>query len=180
MEYRILGPLEVLNGNPVDLGGHKQRSVLAILLIEAGRTVSTDAVIDRLWGDDVPATAQGTLQAYISNLRKALEPHRSTREGPSILVSRPGGYALQIAEGELDAERFEQLAREGAALLAKENCAAARQSLMAAQAMSTEVRGTRWPPSVKPCSLRSGDRTSEPHTLQTRGRVKRARRLWMR
>ena len=58
---------------------------------EAGRTVSTDAIMDRLWGDDVPATAQGTGFGLYLRPAQAPRPHRSTREGPSILVSRSGG-----------------------------------------------------------------------------------------
>lgn len=127
MEYRVLGPLEVIDGNrEINLGSHKQRAILAMLLIERGRVASTDALIDRLWGDEPPATAVATLQAYLSNLRKALEPDRPARRAPKILVSRANGYALHLEEGELDAARFEQLVREGKELLEKQRFADAR------------------------------------------------------
>ncbi len=71
VEFRILGPLEVLDGGRVvEVGGPKQRAVLAALVIDVGKVVSLDRLIDELWGDQPPARATGTLQAYISNLRR--------------------------------------------------------------------------------------------------------------
>jgi DNA-binding SARP family transcriptional activator len=71
VEFRILGPLEVVDdaGEPVDLGGPKQRAVLTILLVERGRVVSVERLIERLWGDEPPSSAVGSLQAYVSNMR---------------------------------------------------------------------------------------------------------------
>lgn len=133
MDYRILGPLEVLDGDrEVKLGSHKQRAILAILLIEAGRVVSTDALIDRLWGDEPPATAVATLQAYLSNLRRALEPDRSIRQPSKILVSTSNGYSLRVDEGELDAAHFEHLFHGGKELLEKQRFVEATTSLEAA------------------------------------------------
>src|ERR1043165_5208030 len=89
MEFRVLGPLQVLDRNgPVTLGGPMQRAVLGALLLEPNRVVSMDRLIDRLWGDNPPSRASGTLQAYVSNLRRALG-------GSEVLVWRgpPGAGA---------------------------------------------------------------------------------------
>jgi DNA-binding SARP family transcriptional activator len=105
-EFRLLGPLEaVVDGTQVPLPAAKPRALLALLLLERNRVVSTDRLIDELWGDDPPAQATKTLQVYVSQLRKAL--------GSDRLVTRPPGYSLHIEEGELDLDRFEQLRREG-------------------------------------------------------------------
>ena len=73
MEYGILGPLEVKDGGTmVALGGPKQRAVLALLLLHANQVVSTDRLIDQLWGEEVPDTVKVILQGYISGLRKVL------------------------------------------------------------------------------------------------------------
>jgi DNA-binding SARP family transcriptional activator len=100
-DYRILGPLEALvDGEPVELGGPRQRALLGVLLTRAGLTVSRDALVDALWGDDPPASAANVLQTYVSHLRKALPPNR--------LLTRPPGYALEVGEDELDLRRFER------------------------------------------------------------------------
>jgi YVTN family beta-propeller protein len=102
LEFRILGPLEVVEGDrPVALGGPRQRALLAILLLHRGEAVSSDRLIDQLWGDHPPATAAKTLQGYVSHLRKAL--------GPELLVTRAGGYTIVLAPGQVDVERFEEL-----------------------------------------------------------------------
>ncbi|HEX2089924.1 MAG TPA: BTAD domain-containing putative transcriptional regulator [Actinomycetota bacterium] len=111
MEVRI-------QGKPVDLGGRKQRAVLTTLLIEANRVVSLDRIIDQLWGDEPPPSATGSLQAYISNLRRALEPERQPGERPRILVTKAPGYALMIPFETLDAWRFGQGVEAARAALA--------------------------------------------------------------
>ena len=73
MDFRILGPLEVLDeGRAVALGGSKQRALLAVLVLHANETLSTDRLIDELWGEHPPATAAKTVQVHVSRLRKAL------------------------------------------------------------------------------------------------------------
>ena len=73
LEFRILGPLEVLDdGRTIELGGARQRAVLAILLLHRGETVSVDRIVDLLWGERPPATAVKTVQVYVSHLRRAL------------------------------------------------------------------------------------------------------------
>jgi DNA-binding SARP family transcriptional activator len=119
MEFRVLGSLEVLaNGVAIPLGGPKQRSVLAILLLEANRTVSADRLVEGLWGPDPPGRAVTTLQVYVSNLRKALEPGRSANVKPSVLLTRPSGYQLAADPEQIDAGRFEALLRDARSAMA--------------------------------------------------------------
>jgi YVTN family beta-propeller protein len=102
VEFRILGPVEVSeDGRPVSLGRGKQRAVLALLLLEANRIVSSDRLIDQLWGGQPPATAATALQGHISGLRKAL--------GPDVIVTRRPGYMLEIDPKQVDLGRFEGL-----------------------------------------------------------------------
>jgi DNA-binding SARP family transcriptional activator len=106
MEFRILGPLEVLaDGHGVDLGGRKQRALLALLLFEANRSVSRERLIDALWEDEPTATAAKALQVYVSQLRKLL--------GKERLSTQPTGYLLRVDPGELDLERFIRLRDAG-------------------------------------------------------------------
>src|SRR5690349_10324097 len=98
-DFRILGPLEVSDETgPLLLGGLKQRAVLALLLLEPGRVVSVDRLIDALWGDQPPRTATTSLQNFISQLRKTL--------GADVLETKPPGYRLRVRPGELDLDRF--------------------------------------------------------------------------
>ena len=106
MDYRILGPLEVVaDGRAVDLGAHKQRALLAVLLLDANRVVSTDRLTDALWDEDPPRTAGKALQVYVSELRKQLGRERLQTKAP--------GYLLRVEAGELDLERFQALHAEG-------------------------------------------------------------------
>jgi len=102
VEFRILGPLEVLeDGHQVPLGGSKQRALLASLLLHANEVVSRDRLIDELWGASPPDTAPTALQVYVSQLRKAL--------GRDLILTQPPGYLVRVSDGELDLHRFEQL-----------------------------------------------------------------------
>ncbi len=124
-EFRLLGPLEaVVEGRPVQLAAAKPRALLALLLLQRNQVVSTERLIDELWGDAPPARATKTLQVYVSQLRKAL--------GPDRLVTRPPGYLLRVEPGELDLERFEQLAADGRRRLASGDATGARDELRAA------------------------------------------------
>jgi DNA-binding SARP family transcriptional activator len=107
----VLGALEVVHGGKsVPLGGRRQRSLLAILLLRANKVISSDALIDELWGERPPDSAQHTLHAYVSRLRKLL---REDGSGEHVLVSYPAGYMLRVGFEELDLDRFEHLADDG-------------------------------------------------------------------
>jgi DNA-binding SARP family transcriptional activator len=95
VEFRILGPLEVLDdsGRALVLGGPKQGALLAVLLLDAGTVVSADRLIEELWGEDPPGSARGVLQVYVANLRKLLEPGRSTGAAPTLLLTQPPATA---------------------------------------------------------------------------------------
>ena len=117
MDYRILGPLEVLDeGREVPVQGSKQRALLGLLLLHGNETLSTDRVIDELWGAQPPATAVKTVQVHVSRLRKALGT--TPGNGAGVLVTRDHGYELRVEPGALDADRFERLADDGARELA--------------------------------------------------------------
>jgi DNA-binding SARP family transcriptional activator len=118
VEFRVLGPLEVRrNGESLALGCQKQRSLLAILLLDTNEVVSTDRLIDELWGDKAPETAPKAVQVHVSGLRKVLEPNRSSAEC-ELLLTRSPGYLLRLEPEQLDAARFERLASEGREALA--------------------------------------------------------------
>jgi DNA-binding SARP family transcriptional activator len=118
VQFRILGPLEVVaDGRPLGLGRRKQRALLAILLVHANRVVSLDRLVDQLWGEEPPAQAIASLQAYVSHLRRLLEPDRSARTPAGVLISQPPGYRLVVAPDDVDASRFEALAARGRNLL---------------------------------------------------------------
>ncbi|MEX0629472.1 MAG: BTAD domain-containing putative transcriptional regulator [Chloroflexota bacterium] len=102
MEFRILGPLEVIDrGAALALGGPRQRLVLAFLILEANRVVSTDRLIDQIWGDEPPDGARQALFSYVSRLRKLL--------GAGRIQARPPGYILVAGRDEIDALRFADL-----------------------------------------------------------------------
>ncbi len=130
MQYRILGSLEVADGpRLLDLGGPKQRAVLAALLVEANQVVSLDRLIDELWEDEPPPRATASLQAYISNLRRELEPDRVPRSPARVLVTRPPGYVLRVDRDDIDASRFQALHARGRGLLEGGKPAAALTAL---------------------------------------------------
>ena len=110
LRYRLLGPLAVtLDGVRVDIGPLRQRAVLAVLLMNAGKVVSVDRLIDQLWAGEPPASALGTLQAYVSNLRRVLEPDRSRRDPPRVIATEPPGYVVRAPREAVDALEFEDL-----------------------------------------------------------------------
>jgi YVTN family beta-propeller protein len=107
LQFRLLGRLEAFrNGEQIDLGARKQRAVLALLLLSANRVVSTERLIDELWGDSPPDTARSALQVYIAGLRKALGS-----DGATLRTTAPG-YVLELERGALDLDRFAELRAE--------------------------------------------------------------------
>jgi DNA-binding SARP family transcriptional activator/pimeloyl-ACP methyl ester carboxylesterase len=108
MEFKILGPLEAREGDRVlACKAAKQRLLLGVLLLHANEVVSSDRLVEALWGERPPATGSKALQMHVSELRDLLEPERA-RGGPGrILVTRPPGYELRVKPGQLDLHRFE-------------------------------------------------------------------------
>src|SRR4051812_26574182 len=95
VRFGLLGEVSAVGPTgPVDVGHARQRSVLAVLLVDANRPVPADQLLDRVWGDRPPATARGTLFTYISRLRQAL--------APVPIVRRSGGYQITVEPGALD------------------------------------------------------------------------------
>ena len=114
-------------GAPVALGGRNQRAVLALLLLRANEPVSTERLIDQLWGEHPPRTATTSLQNTVAQLRKLL--------GPGLLLTRPSGYVLEVDADQLDLTRFERLVRE-----ARSAEAAQRASSSGKRSASGEAR----------------------------------------
>ena len=115
MDFGILGPLEVLDEDrAVALAGDRQRALLGLLLIHVNETLSTERLVDELWGDGAPASATKTVQVRVSRLRKAL----GDAGRPELLVTRRHGYELQVDPERVDARCFERLVGEGRAELA--------------------------------------------------------------
>jgi DNA-binding SARP family transcriptional activator len=130
VQFRLLGPLEAQDGERrVELGRPKQRVLLAVLLVHANQVVSLDRLVEELWGEQPPPQAAASLQTYVSNLRRALEPGRPARAPSRVLVSQPPGYRLVVGAGDLDAARFAALAEEGHRLLEASRPAAAARVL---------------------------------------------------
>jgi DNA-binding SARP family transcriptional activator len=122
IEFRILGPLEVMQDEaPLALGGQKQRALLGLLLMRAGEVIATDRLVDQLWGERPPRTATTSLQNHVSQLRKLL--------GADVIVTRPPGYVLQIDAESLDLARFQRLVAEARSAEAAERAEMLGQAL---------------------------------------------------
>src|SRR5262249_61840300 len=122
MEFAVLGPVEVrIDGRVLPLGGPKQRALLALLLLNANAVVSRDRLVDELWGERAPASAQRSLDTYVYRLRTLLGRDRIER--------RPPRYLLHLEPGELDLPRFELLLDQARAAPAAGDAAAARSVL---------------------------------------------------
>src|SRR4051812_15965210 len=127
MDFNILGPLEVRAGEQnVTCKSAKQRLLLSVLVLNANEVVSSDQLIDVLWGDRPPETPKA-LQMHVSQLRKSLDP--------GLLVTRPPGYELRVAAGDVDLYRFEKAVDEGRSALAAGRRADARRILEDALAL---------------------------------------------
>src|SRR4051812_5216734 len=122
MEFRLLGPLEALSdGRPLPIGGQKQRSVLALLLLHANEVVSTDRLIDEVWGARPPKSVDASLQNCISHLRDVV--------GRELIERHPPGYRLNVDVERVDARRFEQTLDAARTLDAPGRAAALREAL---------------------------------------------------
>jgi DNA-binding SARP family transcriptional activator len=114
---RVLGPLQVtVDDVPADVGGPRQRCVLARLIAEHGRVVSADRLIEDLYAGAAPPQALAAVQSYVSHLRRALEPGRPARAVSGVLVTSPPGYAIQLGQDAVDAWSFEDEIHQAAGL----------------------------------------------------------------
>jgi DNA-binding SARP family transcriptional activator len=130
VEFGILGPLEVWHdGRPVRVTGAKQQALLAILLLHVGEVVSSDRLMDDLWGDQTPVSGTTALRVHVSQLRKALGC------GDDLLVTHAPGYVLRVEPGKLDLWRFENLVEEGDRALARGDPSGAVDRLNEAHAL---------------------------------------------
>ncbi len=120
MEFRVLGPLEAeIGGREIELGGPKQRAILAALLLSPGQVVPVDRLIDDVWGERAPRTAQHSVQLYISELRKAFGGN-----GAGPIVTRPPGYILEVDPETVDAVRFKRFVDDARPLMTEDPAAA--------------------------------------------------------
>jgi len=105
LDFRLLGPLEVLDGGrPIQLGGPKPRALVAVLALQPGYALSVDRLVDDLWGEHAPDSAPHAVKVYVSTLRKAI--------GTATIATRAGGYALEVDPDRVDLHRFAQLVDE--------------------------------------------------------------------
>lgn len=126
MRYQLLGSLQVeTDKGPIELGPPKQRSVLAVLLLNANEIVPTDRIIDLVWGESPPRTAGHSVQIYISDLRKAL----ANGSRGEVIETRPPGYVLKVPADSIDAFRFQRLVREGVSAVRSGDVAGGRTKL---------------------------------------------------
>jgi YVTN family beta-propeller protein len=131
VDFRILGPLQVFDGDAeVQLGSPKERALLAVLLLHAGAVVSRERLIDELWGESPPATAAKALNVHVSQLRKSL-----ARNGHDPIATDAPGYALRIDPDLLDVARFERLVAEARSQVASGQTQSARELFQAALAL---------------------------------------------
>src|SRR5829696_3124519 len=122
MEFRLLGPLEVVEGaTPLAVGSRKPRALLARLLLDANRAVSVERLVDDLWGEDLPGSASKMVQIYVSQLRKALPD--------GVLLTRAPGYLVEVEPEAVDLGRFSRLRAEGRTALEAGDATAARALL---------------------------------------------------
>ncbi len=129
MEFRVLGSLEVVRAEgPLALPGAKERAVLAYLLARLGRSVSAGEIIDAVWGERPPASAERSLHARISRLRRLLEPARKAASA-SVIERDSVGYRLAIEDDHVDAERFARLVVEARGLEPSQSLTLADQAL---------------------------------------------------
>jgi len=123
MEFRVLGPVEVwVNGRPAHAGHARQRAVLAVLLLDLGRPVPAEVLIDRVWGERPPQSVRNVLYGYVARLKGLLA---SVGDPGVTLARRPGGYLLRAGPGQVDLTRFRRLVADAAAAAADDERAGA-------------------------------------------------------
>jgi DNA-binding SARP family transcriptional activator len=170
LHFAVLGAFRVeRDGREVDLGPRLQRTLLAILVVEAGHVVPVDRLLDLLWRDEPPAAAIASVQAYISQLRRVLEPDRAPRAPARVLITQDPGYVLRVADGQVDALRFQALARQAHSDLAAGRPLAAATRLEEALALwqgdpLAEFAGESW-------AMSAVARLTEVHDLAAEERI---------
>ena len=116
LRVNVLGQLTAtFDGAPLDLGGPRQRAVLAVLLLARGEIVPADRVAESVWGDRAPVDTAGALQAYVSHLRRRLQPGSAARTRSAVIVSEGRGYAVRLPADAVDSWRFERLLQQAGA-----------------------------------------------------------------
>jgi DNA-binding SARP family transcriptional activator len=136
LRYSVLGPVRAwLGGVELRLGPPRQRAVLAMLLLNANRVVTLDAIADGVWGEAIPVTAVNVVHTYISRLRRILEPGRRQRETAHVLARAPSGYVLRADPGQLDLDEFHDLIRRARACRAAGDPAGAADAYTATLAL---------------------------------------------
>jgi DNA-binding SARP family transcriptional activator len=129
VEFKILGPLEAWGDEgEIALGGPRPRALLARLLLSANQVVSTDALIDDLWGSESPGGAGNTLRVSVARLRKALAAGQADA-APEVIMTRSPGYLIRLRPNQLDLQLFESLLSEGSELLASGHASTASERL---------------------------------------------------
>ncbi len=122
LEFRLLGPLEVMSDEgPIEIAGQRQRALLALLMLRPGQIVPSETLVELLWGEEPPRTAPTSLQNAVSQLRKLL--------GPSVLLTRPPGYVLDVDRDQVDLGRFHRLVARARAAEPAERFAVLREAL---------------------------------------------------
>jgi DNA-binding SARP family transcriptional activator len=128
MEFKLLGPVEVvIDGKSISITSRRQEIVLALLLLEANNTVSVDRLVDALWDRNPPATARTQVYFLVSALRRLI--------GGEVIVTRPPGYAIEVADQDIDLALFKSLAASGSSAAAQRSMAEAVQYLRSALAL---------------------------------------------
>src|SRR5215831_11442925 len=170
LQFGLLGAFRVeRDGREADLGPRLQRTLLAILVVDAGHVVPVDRLIDLLWRDEPPAAAIASVQAYVSQLRRVLEPSRAPRAPAWVLVTQDPGYVLRVADGQVDALRFQALVRQAHNNLAAGQPVAAATRLEDAFALwqgdpFAEYAGESW-------AMPAVARLTEAHDLAAEDRI---------
>ena len=170
LRFTVLGSFRVdRDGQEIDLGPRLQRALLAILVLEAGHVVPVDRLVDLLWREEPPAAAIASVQAYVSQLRRVLEPGRPARTPARVLVTQDPGYLLRVGDDQVDALRFQALARQAHGDLEAGRTAAAAAGLADALALWRGDPLAEF--AAEPWAVPAVTRLTEAHDLAAEDRI---------